>query len=38
MDSLTHFSGAMGDKECLNIQPPEACINVTDTPCNVSIH
>lgn len=38
MDSLTHSSGAMGDKGCLNIQPPEACINVTDTPCNVSIH
>lgn len=37
-DSLTHSSGAMGDKECLNIQPPEACINVTDTPCDVSIH
>lgn len=38
VDSLTHSSGAMGDKGCWNVQPPEACINVTDTPCNVSIH
>lgn len=38
MDSLTRSSGAMGDKGCLNVQPPEACINVIDTPCNVSIH